>query len=286
MTTTFTGVRQTSIIYPFINSNLILTSMLERLNSTVNLSNFRKYINTNQKDYTNESNKSPLVFNDSNVNFKYMNLLEGTLWIPKSSNYPLYNFANGRKITKIILHGTSGSKSTEGSAEIYRRSWNCSWNKDFDYKASADFAVDDIHIVQFNPDLEHYASFSTSNSTYDKEGISIEICTTYNKTQSNVQISEAHPNMPQWSFSEKVLNNTKNLIFALFEKFGELEIITHYDVTGKACPAVKGWNKGQLYDVNNKPIIGKYSDTSLYTKFLKEVKEEWKAKKDAEKKIS
>jgi hypothetical protein len=103
MTTTFTGVRQTSIIYPFINSNLILTSMLERLNSTVNLTNLRRHIDMTQKDYTSETKNNPLVSSDSSVKVTHMSLLDNTSWVPKgNSKYPLTKFTNKRKITKII----------------------------------------------------------------------------------------------------------------------------------------------------------------------------------------
>jgi hypothetical protein len=294
MTTTFTGVRQTSIIYPFINSNLILTSMLERLNSTVNLTNLRRHIDMTQKDYTSETKNNPLVSSDSSVKVTHMSLLDNTSWVPKgNSKYPLTKFTNKRKITKIILHGTSGAHSNKGAAEICKRSWHSAWNKKTDYKASADFAVDDVNIVQFNPDLDYYSSWSTSNGKeFDRKGVSIEMCTTYDKRMTSIGITNAYPNTEMWSFTDKVLENTRQLIYMLFEKYGDmskelpLEIVTHYKATGKSCPAVIGWNEGQVYNIKNEKIPNKFSTTEKFDAFLTSVKEGWKLKKNVSRVIN
>ena len=282
MTTTFTGVRQTSVIYPFVNSSLILTLLTERLKGPVSVKQ------TNSKVSSKAQNYSYLV-GDTTGGFESMN---SSITIEKRSlldldwsqhlrgrfnKFPLHHVPGGRKPNKIILHYTAGTRAEPGQAYIYRESWHNSWHEDPKFEVSADFCVDKGTIVQFNPELAHFYSFSTRD---DSKAITIEMCSTFNKSLNpNLVMKELQPNMPQWYFEQEVLYNTKLLIIELFKFYGKMDIITHYDVprsdgSRKSCPGIIGWNSGQLFDKDKKPL-GTRNNTKEFEKFKKEVYEMW-----------
>lgn len=283
MTTTFTGVRQTSIIYPFINQTMILSSVLSRISEIGNSKSTRTAVS-----YENPYSTQPITSSvDSGLKIEYMSLLD-VQWVPHTlRKYPLKEFTKNRTISKIVLHYTAGASSTEGYAKTCRSTWNGQWNKDMDYEASADFAVDDGGVVQFNPDLDHFSTFATANNA-DK--ISIEMCSIFNKSKNqNYQLtSKTPPNMPQWEFSNAVLENTKKLVLELFKKYGKkLEIIRHYDVKGKIktkdgsvkdyykpCPGIIGWNNAELYDENGNKT-GTNNNSTKFEEFKKSIYAEW-----------
>lgn len=279
MTTTFTGVRQTSIIYPFINQTMILSSVLSRISEIGNSKSRRRPVS-----YDNPYSSQPITASvDSGLKIEYMSLLD-VQWVPHTlRKYPLKEFAKNRTINNIVLHYTAGASSTEGYAKTCRNTWNGQWNKDMDYEASADFAVDDGGVVQFNPDLDHFSTFATANNA-DK--ISIEMCSKFNTTKNqNYKLSSnTPPNMPQWEFSDKVLENTKKLILELFKKYGKkLEIIRHFDIPvkkdgkeyKKPCPGIIGWNNADLYDENGNKKTDKKNDSTKFKEFRKSIYDEW-----------
>lgn len=205
------------------------------------------------------------------------------LW-KKHKNGRVYPFGfsqRKRKINEIILHYTAGSSSTCGKSSIFTSTWKYLWNKeDKPKEVSADFAVDDDIVTQYNPNLDHYHSFSTSN---DKNGISIEMCSSYNKTLSDLEFRKTPPNAPQWYFSDKVLENTKKLILSIFSTYPDVDFIitTHYEKTGKLCPGIKGWNNGVWHNEFGK--TDGTNNTDALEQFKKEIFEEWeliKNKKD------
>ena len=93
--------------------------------------------------------------------------------------------AKGRKIKYIVEHYTAGVTSRQGSARN-----TASWFSQPKAKASADFIVDDVEIVQFNPDPANRYCWSVGGNNYNNKGgrlygvvkssnsISIEICST------------------------------------------------------------------------------------------------------------
>ena len=276
MTTIFTGVRQTSIIYPFVNSTLILTTLLERLGSSSNLGGTNsRYIGSEAKTYTGIT-KAILVSKDSSLQIVDKNLLELPWKIHtrggRIKNYPLGERKNN-KITTIILHYTAGLSSEKGNSEKYGASWNQLWNTKYDYEASADFCVDDGQIVQYNPNVKQFYTYSTNN---DRNIISIEMCSTFNKNKNpNLATNNLEPNMPQWSFSQKVLDNTQKLIYMLCDEYNDgkmLDIKTHYNKTGKSCPGIVGWNDGFLFDENKQKTNNK-NNSVKFNDFVKKVKE-------------
>ncbi len=149
-------------------------------------------------------------------------------------------------------------------------------------EASADFAVDDRDIVQFNPDLSNYYCWAVGDKknqyssggqlngkATNKNTISIEICSTCTPaTSENVSI----PNHSGWSFSEESLNNAVKLAKILIKKYNIplTNVVRHYDITGKLCPGIIGWNNEPIY-INGKASKNK-SDSSSWEAFKERLK--------------
>lgn len=283
MTTTFTGVKQTSIIYPFINSSLILTSILGKVNNGYDDS-IRFYNETEQyvKQKTLTSKRYGLEIID-------MNLLD-VGWIKhETRQYPLNQYSNERQITSIVLHYAGSRSSKKGTAKIYRTSWQKKWNKGKDKitnkytEVSADFAVDDSVVVQYTPDIKHFSTFATADN---KDKINIEMCSQFSGGNT------MHPNMPQWSFSKEVLENTKKLIIELLIELKynksldnasiDKLIIRHYDIPvkkdgkvyNKPCPGIKGWNDGVMLDADGNET-NTNNDSTEFEKYKEEIKNMW-----------
>lgn len=163
----------------------------------------------------------------------------------------------GRPIKYLSIHFTAGSSSAPGKAlNIY--------NTFVSRSASADFAVDDRDMVQFNPDLNNYYcwavgdaknKYSSGGSLYgkatNKNTISIEICSTCIPATSTAVSTANHEG---WSFTEEALNNAAKLAKIIMKKFNiPIEnVVRHYDISGKLCPGIIGWNNETIYDLNGK----------------------------------
>ena len=320
MTTIFTGVRQTSIIYPFVNSNLILTTILDRSNGPslhkVNKKEVETIENNDGSTRINNNSNSvtkimkPEYYTDITItngslldetwmknrrdywreqkDGKYRHLTNAYWGQPhKGMNYPL----NKRKVSDIafiILHFADTPDSTfdKGKNNFralnMRNGWFSSWLKpSVEKKPSADFGIDDTHIVQFTPDYTSYAGLSCDGN---KIGISIEMCNTFSGTPAEYGIHI--PNRPQYGFSEKVLENTKKLIIEIFLQIGPKNITTHYrrgiaintkDL--KECPGIWGWNNAIKKDQNGKTIkeygVTVLNDETKLDEFIESVWEEW-----------
>lgn len=157
----------------------------------------------------------------------------------------------------LAIHFTAGSNSAPGRAQSV-------YNTFVSRSASADFAVDDRDMVQFNPDiLNNYCwavgdaknRYSSGGSLYgkatNKNTISIEICSTcVPATQTAVSAA----NHSGWSFSEAALNNAVKLAKMIMKKYNiPIErVVRHYDISGKLCPGIIGWNNETIYDINGK----------------------------------
>lgn len=153
--------------------------------------------------------------------------------------------AAGRKILYIVEHYTAGVTSRAGSAIN-----TADWFANPAAQASADFIVDDETIVQFNPDPANRYCWAVGGGHYGNSGgrlygvaknantISIEICST-NDTGKMTNANDSH-----YSFTDKVVNKALELTKYLMEKYGidADHVIRHYDVNGKPCPGIKGWN--------------------------------------------
>lgn len=151
-----------------------------------------------------------------------------------------------RKIEYIVIHYTAGVTSKTGSA-VNVAAWFASGER----PASADFAVDNEQIVQYNPDVDNRycwhcgdvkAKFSTGGSYYgicrNPNSIGIEICS------SNRTGKVTTPNDPYFFFTPEAVTTAVRLTKYLMEKYGidADHVIRHWDVSGKLCPGIEGWN--------------------------------------------
>lgn len=177
-----------------------------------------------------------------------------------------------RKPLYLAIHYTAGSGSAAGKAQSV-------YNTFVSRSASADFAVDDRDIVQFNPDIANYYcwavgdaknKYSSGGGLYgratNKNTISIEICSTCSPaTATNV----ATANNPAWSFTDAALDNAVRLAKMIMLKYNiPIErVVRHYDISGKLCPGVIGWNNETIYQ--NGKATGKKSTSDKWLEFIK-----------------
>ena len=145
------------------------------------------------------------------------------------SNYGSYR--NTSKIKYIVWHYTANDgDSDESNAKYFKRK---------NLKSSAHYFVDDDSVTISVPDT--YVAWSVGGSRYSNykttggakyykictntNSISIELCDTVKDGSYNV--------------SEKTLNNAIELTRDLMKKYNiPIEnVIRHFDVTGKSCPA-------------------------------------------------
>ena len=165
-----------------------------------------------------------------------------------------------RTIKYLAIHYTAGASSASGRAKGMKSSWEKS------KRASADFGVDDATMVQFNPDPKNYKCWSVGDKKNPYSGggrlygiatnantISIEIC-------SNLKsgTSASKTNHEGWYFTDAALNNAVRLAKILMKKYNiPIErVVRHYDISGKVCPGIIGWNNAGLNDTKGNKIAG------------------------------
>lgn len=168
--------------------------------------------------------------------------------------------APNRAIKYLAIHYTAGSSSAPGRAKNMKSSWEKS------QRASADFGVDDRDIYQFNPDPKNYKCWSVGDKKDSSSGggrlygiagnwntISIEICSTLKKGTSL-----SKPNHSGWTFTDEVIENAVKLSKILMKKYNiPIEnVVRHYDISGKICPGIIGWNNARLYDTDGNKTSG------------------------------
>ena len=167
--------------------------------------------------------------------------------------------SKGRAIKYLAIHFTAGSSSKEGRAMTTKRTFETR-------NASADFCVDDRDIVQFNPDPRNYYCWAVGDKrqitggaslngiALNKNTISIEIC-----SSCKPGFSVANANHEGWHFTEAALNNAVKLAKILMKTYNiPIErVVRHYDITGKLCPALVGWNDYYVMSNDGKTKIRK-----------------------------
>ena len=168
--------------------------------------------------------------------------------ITKQTSYSNTTEYVNRPIKYIVVHYTAGSTSRAGSA----RNTAVMFSNPAVY-ASADFIVDDETIVQFNPDIrnrycwhcgDNRNLYSMGGKLYgacaNANSIGIEVCSTNPNWAASDQA-----NCKKWSFTDKVVTNAAELVKYLMQTYNvPIErVIRHYDVTGKLCPGIIGWNE-------------------------------------------
>lgn len=154
--------------------------------------------------------------------------------------------AAGRAIRYIVVHYTAGVTSKPGSA-----AGTASYFGSTSKQVSADFIVDDGGAVQYNGDIRNRYTWHCGGGKYNTKGgayygkatnrntIGIEVCST-NDTGKMTVANDSH-----WSFTGKVVSNLVELVKYLMAEYGidAAHVIRHYDVNGKPCPGIIGWNE-------------------------------------------
>lgn len=155
----------------------------------------------------------------------------------------------------LAIHFTGSSNSTPGRA---LREYDTFITRN----ASADFVVDDRDIVQFNPDLANYYCWavgeaknkyssggSLNGKATNKNTVSIEICSSCTPATTSAVNTANHEG---WSFTDKALDNAVKLARIIMKEFNiPIErVVRHYDITGKLCPGIIGWNDETIYKID------------------------------------
>lgn len=168
--------------------------------------------------------------------------------IEKHTGYSNTTSLLNRAIDYIVIHYTAGSTSKAGTAKN-----NAVMFSDPAHYASADFIVDDETIVQYNPDVknrfcwhcgDNKNPYSMGGKFYGKctnaNSIGIEICSTNPNWTASDQA-----NSKKWSFTEKAVAKAAELTKYLMQTYNipADRVIRHYDVSGKLCPGIIGWNE-------------------------------------------
>lgn len=152
----------------------------------------------------------------------------------------------GRKIEWLAIHYTAGVSCSAGSA-----SGCASWFGNPSAGGSADYIVDERDLVQYNPDPRNRYCWAVGGSKYKTQGgrlygvaknancVSLEICS------GNKSGKITYPNDPNYYFTTAVLAKAIEATKYLMDLYGidADHVIRHYDVNGKCCPGVIGWNK-------------------------------------------
>ena len=179
--------------------------------------------------------------------------------------------APNRTIKYLAIHYTAGASSAGGRALGMKSDWEKT------RRASADFGVDDRDMVQFNPDPKNYYCWAVGDPKtghvscpdgYNRNTISIEICSSI-KAGCSVQKS----NHEGWYYTNEALNNGIRLAKILMKKYNiPIErVVRHYDISGKLCPGIIGWNDGRLYTTKGEKT-NKFNNSKVWASFKEKLK--------------
>lgn len=155
------------------------------------------------------------------------------------------NFYKLQQLT-FLSYYTAGVTSKPGSA-----AGTASYFGGTSKQVSADFIVDDGGAVQYNGDIRNRYTWHCGGGKYNTKGgayygkatnrntIGIEVCST-NDTGKMTVANDSH-----WRFTDKVVSNLVELVKYLMAEYGidAAHVIRHYDVNGKPCPGIIGWNE-------------------------------------------
>ena len=150
-----------------------------------------------------------------------------------------------RAIEYIVIHYTAGVTSKSGSAVN-----TADYFRTTSTQVSADFIVDESAVVQYNPDIKNRYTWHCGGNKYATKGgslygvcknsnsIGIEICC----ENSTGKMQDA--NDKSYSFSDAAIANAEWLVKKLMAEYNipADHVVRHYDVTGKLCPGIVGWN--------------------------------------------
>lgn len=151
-----------------------------------------------------------------------------------------------REIKYIVIHYTAGITSKVGSALSTAKYFAKETTK-----ASADFIVDDETIVQYSDDIRNRYCWHCGGSKLKTKGGSLYgKCTNANSIgvemcSKNLANKVTDPNDINWDITVGTFACTIELVANLCKEYNiPIEnVIRHYDVTGKKCPGIVGWNE-------------------------------------------
>lgn len=124
------------------------------------------------------------------------------------------------------------------------------YNRPTTTNASADFFVGhDGTVWQYNTDLQGRYCWAVGGGkqsiygadlhkvVYNANSISVEMCV---KSRGNT----TQANHPDWYFTKETVDAAVELVKQLMDEFSvpAENVVRHFDVTGKLCPGVVGWN--------------------------------------------
>lgn len=204
------------------------------------------------------------------------------------------NAKRNRDIKYIVIHYTAGVTSKPGTAVN-----TALWFDSGQASASSDFIVDDMTIVQYNADIKNRYTWHCGGNKYSTKGgslygkctnansIGIEICS----TNSTGKMQAA--NDKTYSFTAAAVANAAALVKQLMKEYNipPENVVRHYDVTGKPCPGIIGWNadsgseaawnefKKSIVAVNGTVMhylqVGAFATKKLAENFLADVKKDY-----------
>lgn len=162
--------------------------------------------------------------------------------INKNTNFGKHNTSpRPGKIEYIAIHYVGATGDAAANVKYY--------NEPTSTRASADYFVGHAGDVwEYNPDPKSRYTWAVGgrkqtnyggtlyNKALNKNSISVEMCV---KTKGSKVA-----NSPDWYFTEATVNATVELVKYLMAKYDvpASKVIRHFDVNGKLCPGVVGWN--------------------------------------------
>lgn len=159
--------------------------------------------------------------------------------INQNKNFKQHNTSKRTGAIKYIaIHYVGATGDAKANVDYYNQSTTTG--------ASADFFVGHKGDVwQYNPNLKARYCWAVGGTNrggklYTKvknnNSISIEMCV---KTRGSKEA-----NSPDWYFTQETIAATIELVKYLMEEYDipAENVVRHYDVTGKLCPGVVGWN--------------------------------------------
>lgn len=176
------------------------------------------------------------------------------------------------KIEYLAIHYTAGGNSKPGASSNLDSI--DSWKRG---DASADFSVDDGTFTKYNQDPQKYYCYSVGDKLYsntkggtfhgkctNRNSISIEVCSSL-KSGAGAK----YGNHAGWYFTQETLSNAVKLARYLMQTYSIplSNVVRHWDVSGKPCPGIPGWNLDPLVDENSYASLGKDNDESQWLAF-------------------
>ena len=155
-------------------------------------------------------------------------------------------YLKNRPYQFIAIHYVASATSKKGTA-LNVAAW---FANPQNRNGSADWIVDDVYMVCYNNDPNRYCwavgddsrRYSHGGRLYglarNRNTISIEICN--GSRSGKVESANSESNY----FSDAAVQNALELAAYLMKKHGiPIEnVVRHYDISGKYCPGIIGWN--------------------------------------------